>query len=98
MNQHPETTADLATLLRWAKRGRGWAFRERPPQFKRLAGGCVLVVVVPTLWRGVIRPRQKPECPPIDFAKAKARRVLAEAHKRSPSVRRIDVERDNLQA
>lgn len=98
MNRHPETTADLATLLQWAQRGRGWAFREHPPQFKRLSGDCTLIVVVPCLWRGVIRPRQKPQCPPIDFAKAKARRVVAEAHKRSQSVRRIDIERDNLQA
>lgn len=98
MNRHPETTADLATLLRWAKRGQGWAFREFGPQFKRLSGECTLIVVVPCLWRGVIRPRQKPECPPIDFAKAKARRVLAEAHKRSQTLRRGFAEHEDMQA
>lgn len=64
--KHPESTESLDELLRWAARGKGWAFREYPPQFKTLAGGCQLVVIVPVLWRGH---------PPQTFTRDQAQRI-----------------------
>lgn len=75
---HPESKFDLATLLKWSARGQGWAFREYPPQFKRLAGGAELVVVVPTLWRPRCGPRKRPEhTEVVDLARVRAMRTAA---------------------
>jgi hypothetical protein len=69
--KHNESDATLDELLRWAARGKGWAFREYPPQRKTLAGGCELIVVVPVLWRGRITPRPTTPCERIEFPRAR---------------------------
>lgn len=55
MNARPQS--DLAALLNSAKKSPGWNGRFAPPQSVSLDGGCQLVVLVPTLWRGRCRPR-----------------------------------------
>jgi len=47
----------LEALLAGAQKTRGWNNRFLPPQVLTLQGGCQLIVLVPTLWRGRCRPR-----------------------------------------
>jgi len=78
-SKQPESTADLATLLKWARRSQGWPLRDYPPQFKRLASGCELIVIVPTLWRPRVGPRRRRGGRLVDLAGVRLRRALAAA-------------------
>jgi hypothetical protein len=54
-------TTDLENLLALAEKTQGWNFREYPPQYAKLIGGCELIVIPPWLWRrrcGIARPQQ----------------------------------------
>jgi len=51
----------IESIIALAQKNQGWNFREYPPQRAILAGGCELIVLVPTLWRGYrCTPRRGP--------------------------------------
>lgn len=76
---HPESSMDLAALLKGAQKTGIWRSRAWPIQHKRLAGGCHLIVVVPQHWEGRSLPPQEPVCEPIQLADyRRTRRARAE--------------------
>ena len=66
----PSWARSTGDLLALAQKSQGWAFREYPPQYARLTGGCVLVVVPPWLWRPRVGPRPLPAGPPVPLRRA----------------------------